>query len=46
MREILLPIMRFRSQVLDFFVPRTNRYGATLFTLSIMKSYGDVATVI
>jgi hypothetical protein len=27
------------------FLPRTSRYGATLFTLSIVKSYGDVATL-
>jgi hypothetical protein len=27
------------------FLPQTSRYGATLFKLSIVKSYGDVATL-
>jgi hypothetical protein len=39
----MLQTMRFQSQVLEFFLPRTSRYGATDFTLSIIKSYGDVA---
>jgi hypothetical protein len=25
--------------------PRTSRYGATLFTLSVVESHGDVATL-
>jgi hypothetical protein len=31
--------------MLGFFLPKTSRYGATLFTLSIVKCYGDVATL-
>jgi hypothetical protein len=27
------------------FLPRTSHYGATLFTLSVVKSYSDVATL-
>jgi hypothetical protein len=40
----LLQIMCFQSKVLEF-LPLTSRYGATLFTLSTVKSYGDVATL-
>jgi hypothetical protein len=35
----------FSSQVLEFFLPRMSPCGATLFTLSVVRSYGDVATL-
>jgi hypothetical protein len=43
-REKLLQAMCYQSQVLEL-LPRTSRYGATLFTLSTVKSYRDVATL-
>jgi hypothetical protein len=33
----LLQITCLQSQVLDFFLPRTSRYSATLFTFPIVK---------
>jgi hypothetical protein len=38
-------MMYFQYQVLESFLSRTSRYGTTLFTLSIVKSYGDVVTL-
>jgi hypothetical protein len=43
-REKLLQITFFQSQMLEFFLPRTSRYGATLFTSSVVKIYDDAAT--
>jgi hypothetical protein len=44
-KEKLLQIMCFQVQALNLFLSRTSRYGATLFILSTVRSYGDVATL-